>query len=111
MVASASEMFLGIPHLFGSHTPPHMTHIQALRKAGYLTSGDRVVAYTDGSCLHNGRTGARGGIGVSWGKERDDRSHDLRGADLRQGHQVAQRDHREGVLPVDLEAVMMRRWG
>jgi hypothetical protein len=48
-----------------------MTHIQALREAGYMTSGDRVVAYTDGSCLHNGRAGARGGIGVSWGNERD----------------------------------------
>ena len=30
---------------------------------------DRVVVYSDGSCMKNGRCGARAGIGVYWGDD------------------------------------------
>lgn len=47
--------------------------------------GQRVEVYTDGSCTHNGRRGARAGIGVHWiGQSDKDISERLKGKQTNQ---------------------------
>ncbi|KAM9354712.1 ribonuclease H1 isoform 2-T2 [Pholidichthys leucotaenia] len=53
---------------------------------GFTYMGDAVVVYTDGCCSSNGRTGARAGIGVYWG-----RNHPLNVAERLPGRQTNQR--------------------
>lgn len=51
---------------------PHLlpSDLQVFAKQGYTFSKDkRLVVYTDGSGLSNGKVGARAGLGVYWGSE------------------------------------------
>lgn len=46
-------------------------HLQAIAKQGYTFTdppSPRLVVYTDGSSLGNGRSGATAGAGVYWGE-------------------------------------------
>lgn len=55
-------------------------------KDGFTYMGDAVVVYTDGCCAGNGKTGARAGIGVYWGRD-----HPLNVAERLEGRQTNQR--------------------
>ncbi|XP_063968630.1 ribonuclease H1-like [Lytechinus pictus] len=69
-------------------TPTHLKRLYSVdsldpappkkrRTASAPTSGDSsgsLVVYTDGACTHNGRRGAKAGLGVYWG---DDHPHNL----------------------------------
>uniref|UniRef100_A0A6Q2WR17 Ribonuclease H1 n=1 Tax=Esox lucius TaxID=8010 RepID=A0A6Q2WR17_ESOLU len=55
-------------------------------KDGFTYMGDAVVVYTDGCCSGNGKSGARAGIGVYWG-----RNHPLNVAEPLHGRQTNQR--------------------